>query len=1611
MDGIEQPRRLPGKIADWIVAGIVLALSVAEPSHAACDADRPSGPPNHFIVLLDGSGSMQTDYGQTWWKPGLNKLPPIEKSARIDRVVRKALEAAPEGFPCFLPEDRFSFAFFSLDWENPSYKLENLFIVPGNLLLRTGWPEAGSYWPSTDIWSPREPFHGHSPIVHATTGIFPYLGGKIANAAAQGPVGRTILVRISDGSYNTLGGMVDEDKAIQRIAEFNRGKKAGVPTDHGDYDSQTESARNGLDVGFRNQTCALVLADNKIYCGEAAKASLEDWSNPKNKGLGLLITYLEAKPRIPPLETLTALPNTTLTLRREARDGVVYWQDEAAQAALLGWASADGALQAEPQQPVGFYVKTPGGADSKLADCKLTQAGADKRQAIDCGGGRSLPALDAATAAQYQRGGVIEAYYQTVYRVHFQGTPPAYPLEWEQSRPIPLQLTVAPGRDEQYHPSLWPGVASPKLEAVSDLELIEAAGGGTLKASDLAVQKTGNPKDNTRNLALEGFAAVVLAGLAWVFWPPRRRQGWHLTLPDGTVLRTVDFNRKRDSLGEQIGQIALERTPPHLPGLGLMWQSTPLSLAIPDNEVHFQGPAHEDRLRWNPGMLGAGGAGQADHEDRNAFKGNIYPLLFDASKIADFETKADGPVDGTLRFNLQASFPVERTLALNLRLVPERAKFRFEEELWRSFRPDSTGRAALFAYYGKGDPLRLVSYALENQVTHAFSEPAQGLWLLSPRALDGKPLAAGAFYLVDMDEPADSRVKQSAIDYVLRKGAKKQLRLVADLKALGNPLPGETREYEIKLIDQDGKTVAEHRFVLERDPRTFIQMALLDHVGDTVQEYDEQRHPGGSLPAVDLSGSLHTLSEDVPGHPVVFRLRLANSCENGVGYADWRVLLDDPAGDGILKGEGVDCPLDAFTFEVQTEGTLYDDSDKARRQASLRITVNPRAIQFKQRESRLDFALRVEFDKYEDGRQGGKQTLSWSLSLRLGLLHIPSRQALAIDFGASAIAVTYGVDELVQRLPIAARLAQEKDSKLSQCLEESPYLLCSDSNLAQAYGHSRTAPYRGLMRPDDPDYLTLPADKRAALDFPGQHPPLFPSIKMLLLHNYDVLPIDVKNYPYIKDNGRLESEHSPSLKAVLRGVFAKLRDEYVQPLLQAEGRHYHYLIATHPNGFSASENAWFREALEKVFFRPGEEDSVYPENIHLLSESDAVLYCYLLNADKLRGCRPADLPELDKLLIWDIGADTLDMTLAHIQRQRIGDTLGPPTIFIGGRHGAETAGNLLTECIARDLDQWLRENLDAAYLCPIVQRPDKPFPADRELRDVYGLMLNLREQIERYKRAGSAEAWIQLRGDRYDPQHNFLIEAPDQRLEHYRELGLRIDAAGNVAWQPRHDADYVKAFADRAAAHEPAQMFDNPSAWDIDTVILSGRTSLWPGLVERLRETLPQVQTWVEFAKNPVNLKNAVAEGAVISQTRWRDTFRLERKILGEFALRYEGNSRDDWRHEGLPDGQPVSVSIPNANICHIGLLKPPDSFVRLASFAKAQFRGDTLILTLSRTQDGGWRCDIKNATGAVVTVANQTQAQERGPRRTWPLTHAQLPWQTPENIARAVSVNACNSQ
>jgi hypothetical protein len=1589
-------------------------ISAPEPS---CDSSLP----NHYIVLLDNSGTMDDGNLRDFWGKNGAKY-----QDAVSGLVEKALNSGPEWLPKPGGCDLITFTSFKLDFYEPSYDLDKIFFSDDSGFLLKRWrdiKEGQNYPKRPKRDSSEDFFEGHTPLIAATKGIFPYLSQnqtKFDSENAKASISRIFILRINDGDYNvnTEG---DEYYGINDIIknrnnEITKNRKRGRlgldPKNYNQFLDATNPVNSLLNIGEKFSFCLLLAnggdtLQGKIDCSENAYHKLG------KIGDQLVISYLEVAPRLPSLEDLAQVASTKIEMQREAHDDKVWWTGTN-EIKLAEWPaqghSVYGKIRVTP-------IKAEFWVDKTASPCKLNLSG----QAAD----HSLYTADCEhelNRAEGEANSERKASYRFTYQVEYLGNPPVYPLTQWVSKDTQVDLlfvdTGAQTHKGYFGLPALPGFVSEDFESVTDKVLLSKAHGGRLKLADLADPKWYlDPQSNWLFQSIYFSAAVLL----WLFWPQRR---WKVSIPSDPRPVIVDFNQNT-APEVVVGQARLERLRFGLPWVGALavWR-TRLRLWIPhgDREVRFvvdnSYPGRPVKLAWQSNIppLWIGGSGQSEHLDKRAIGGNSYTVLFDAARLSDVMVVRErggqlADCVGDLVFGLESSHlpePSDLSLALPVRVVPEAAKFKYEAAISSELASRREGgRTFVNADYGEGKPLLLATYTLRNEVRHQFSHAAEGQWTVVAESVPkDRGLPEGAFSLV----PDGGELPVMwGMEYSLCKGDRLRLDLFANLELLGNPY--EPRHYEIKIQDREGRTVEEFEFVLERSRlRTDLELELLDRSRRQLGCYAEDAANENPIEH-DLSDSrIEVHSEGRLGTLPLLGLVLRNRCRRGHGHADWRLRIVK-----IDSGGQVECPERAVSitnkvgknlsgYAVEAGGRLQDDPSAAAEE--LNIALDPRFATFKRRDAGLKLDIQVDCDKYPDGASGPKETLSWRFVVRLALRHIPPKRVLAIDFGTSAIAIAHAMGDEILRLAIASRIGIDKEKLLSQWLETSGNFLSADANLFQdpvVEGNHKPDPAEAV-EPADPGYLALPARRQAILDAMRSFPNdvmVFPSLKMLLVRNYMRLPINPRRYPYLDDNGKLETQELPLLEDVLRGVFSRLREDYAHPLLKDQGKDYFYLVATHPNTYTAVERAWFRRIIYRSFGGVSEQHMLYGENIHLLSESDAVLNYYILNCAKLRQCDWNALPEKETVLIWDIGAGTLDMTLARVDRTRdASGTLGRPNIEILDRHGVEAAGNRLTECIARDLDQWLIDNLGKAYLRTIVENPDKPLPSMAARVDLYNLMLAVRDQIERHKRDVSYD--MQLSGSAFGADLT-LISTSAKDKDQYEKRGLRVDDQGNVYWQRRYEGKFIGAFVARVAKHEVELFLGNPQKHPVDTVIVSGRTALWPRLVDTLRETLPGVKSWVQF-DDPEVLKNAVTEGAVISQTHWKQDVGLKAPpVFGEYVIRYERNGRDDWDAKALPDGKPLALYMPNAHLCDVGIRQSSKRFKPLFQFNKNDFHGDRLTLTMQADPEtGDFLCEIKDETGAPILVNQQNAGLWRRPRaiEVWPLTRLQLPRCTPEEIA-----------
>jgi hypothetical protein len=130
-----------------------------------------------------------------------------------------------------------------------------------------------------------------------------------------------------------------------------------------------------------------------------------------------------------------------------------------------------------------------------------------------------------------------------------------------------------------------------------------------------------------------------------------------------------------------------------------------------------------------------------------------------------------------------------------------------------------------------------------------------------------------------------------------------------------------------------------------------------------------------------------------------------------------------------------------------------------------------------------------------------------------------------------------------------------------------------------------------------------------------------------------------------------------------------------------------HLIFTHPNLYNERHKNFIKDIIYDVFNRDAIDDeleetlgkkrneSIYKENIHLVSESEAALYSYLdLTAGKRR-------LESSHIMIVDVGGGTMDISLANV-KYTDPCCMKPESIFFKRKDGVTLAGEALDKAIA-----------------------------------------------------------------------------------------------------------------------------------------------------------------------------------------------------------------------------------------------------------------------------------------------------------------------------------------
>lgn len=799
-------------------------------------------------------------------------------------------------------------------------------------------------------------------------------------------------------------------------------------------------------------------------------------------------------------------------------------------------------------------------------------------------------------------------------------------------------------------------------------------------------------------------------------------------------------------------------------------------------------------------------------------------------------------------------------------------------------------------FFRKGKAIEAGCFAFTSRAGHSFARPFLGEYLLKASRenfpLGGEPLRLARPRLV---LPAGARVEIPVL-------------LECDGKVVPNPDP-EVQSYEFRLMgprDADSEP-GPHRVLLYRDPtRAEIELRVT-YLGETREIFWPadgsvkwrliDSADGTASPAVEIREGILDLERlfKLPfgeAHPAinVLTLRVGNSATNDQGRgvvevtAIPRLVLAPGAQDVVHLRRGWDLGdlLRLYRLDEPVEGLAPGAPQFRVRDGGspqiLDLKIEPGHIE------RIDGAVieagkchaEVSLQVLVRDDRGRESKRALRLRLPLELERLPGSNWLCIDFGTSAIAVAVGsgVHDSFKMVPLQdVPVRQDGSSGYGKEDEVNPeagtpflpsWVICNADLRSEASGQQdgwragfplfRPA----SLRPGEASFLGLPAITSQLGDRNTSGRVIF-SLKSWLGKGAREIPLQ-EEVRFLR-NGHEVRERMLPLEAVVESGFGALATTYLHQQRAEQ------IVLCHPNTFTERHRERLHAIACRALMKTFKISS--PRHIRLLSESDAVAYYYC--SQRMRR-NPRGGTE--RILVYDLGAGTLDVSILKVEWNN--DPFFPRTWKVEGRMGVPVAGNHLDEVLARIVDEQLQDPTVVGgpvvqYAFPVVAELPGSGELNPKYRDaVHQLHRDLKDAKHRWD--GSSPFVVRVGGTvggdwviSYDSREGQVSAQVDPGQNgiflRERELFLSVSAA-RLRKHPRLE-EYLDFVAGTVV--DEALLAAGLRPDEIDTLIISGRGALWPGLRDRVAARLPRAEV-PDWSSSGVTMKEAVVHGAIARQ-------------------------------------------------------------------------------------------------------------------------------------------------
>lgn len=608
------------------------------------------------------------------------------------------------------------------------------------------------------------------------------------------------------------------------------------------------------------------------------------------------------------------------------------------------------------------------------------------------------------------------------------------------------------------------------------------------------------------------------------------------------------------------------------------------------------------------------------------------------------------------------------------------------------------------------------------------------------------------------------------------------------------------------------------------------------------------------------------------------------------------------------------------------EVTVPSEAPPDARPVELVIRMNLDAVESVERQMRrCGYRLRLPF-RWEARQETGDPPRegAFDLTLAFALERDAGDHVLAVDFGTSAVVVAFGEStsavarrfndvsaatldlQARYREVLKARDAESGQQDQQKGEQEFPNLEAGTSFLPSQITWHEGKPLGASELVDLPPTLLDIRDRPRRTVY---------YLKSLILRGDRSIPDILEETTWIED-GREHRGHLP-VEGLMQSAYGNLIEGYVEPILRERGREelLDKVVFAYPNNFSLGHEQRLREVLAKTFHDRYRVD--------LLSESKAVaLYCcYPLHESYVR--RAGGLEISQHVLVYDIGAGTLDATYARLDWGSEAEAYELRTMKILYQAGLPVAGNALDEAFSRVIDSKLRQVVEDAgegglgiqgiqYAGKIVD-PDGRQDDDSYQTRMIPLKIAIHhlkvEMTERSREADGKAFTVYVPIDVASDLVKGMVDLPSlgpADMEALGKLGVRFEGSDSSPKRLLIPLDSREIFAHPAIEEWLFQVTDEFVADfagalkvlgiipKVDKLVLSGRTSQFPPFESSLaaaveRELGVPVASVERTRFSPAESKEAVALGSLLFAILRRSRTRFEdRMIWARYGLIYE---------------------------------------------------------------------------------------------------------------------------